>query len=252
MRLLTRQKEAAFASERLRHCSLPRWGWRLTFHPCTWAGQGIPCCLSPGESPLLVNEVCHISYSAHPGQAQQGNEGNQGWEGTGVRGTEPRPFSYTLRIKKTLKEPKPPSPSLRCARSLSLPLSLVAPLLSPWPQVRPRGTAASECAPMGAGQRLRDALREGCCVLAGQNSPEPCTHVSHGSFLSCSKSARFTPQSGRGRDGNTKGAAPQGVSRDEMWDQDLRDLEAVPALVPGYFRHVDTLWTYSNPKCPAF
>lgn len=126
------------------------------------------------------------------------------------------PFPIHCVLKKTLKEPKPPSPSLRCARSLSLPLSLVAPLLSPWPQVCPWGTAASECAPMGAGQRLRDALREGCCVLAGQNSPEPCTPVSHGSFLPCSKSAHFTPQSGRGRDGNTKGAAPQGVSRDEM------------------------------------
>lgn len=30
-----------------------------------------------------------------------------------------------------------------------------------------------------------------------------------------------------------------------MWDQGLRDLEAVPALVPVYFRYVGTLWTYS-------
>lgn len=83
------------------------------------------------------------------------------------------PFPIHCVLKKTLKEPKPPSPLLRCARSLSLPLSLVAPLLSPWPQVCPWGTAASECAPMGAGQRLLAAFREGCCRTALSPAP-PC------------------------------------------------------------------------------
>lgn len=35
------------------------------------------------------------------------------------------------------------------------------------------------------------------------------------------------------------------VSMNKMWDQGLRDLEAVPALLLVYFSYVDTLWTCS-------
>ena len=31
----------------------------------------------------------------------------------------------------------------------------------------------------------------------------------------------------------------------KMWDQGLRDLKVVPALLLIYFRYVDTLWTCS-------
>jgi len=37
----------------------------------------------------------------------------------------------------------------------------------------------------------------------------------------------------------------EGVSMNKMWDQGLRDLQVMPALLLVYFRCVDILWTCS-------
>lgn len=73
-------------------------------------------------------------------------------------------------------------------QSCYYPFSLTPPF-SPW------GTPTFQDHKTSAGQCFLTGLRDGCHLLAGQTSPEPCIPLSHDSFLSCPKSAQFTPQS---------------------------------------------------------
>lgn len=140
--------------------------------------------------------------------------------------TDPLP----RKKKPPVRKPRPSLPSPRCISSLSTLLSKAAIILSPWPPVQPLGhshlsRSQNQCwavFPHWFERRLPSASRA--------DQPRALHPPVPRQFPFLSQICTVHP---------SIHGLNEAVSMNKVWDQGLRDLEVVPALLLVYFRYVD-------------